>query len=169
MLDTIAVQTRSSWKYDSQRDFWVFAKPAIKKPYSITLADKWTFQDRGIYTGYAPPTYPVGMDVYYYGTYSAEDPKQEIELWETIRNEWAVKFASYLKKGISAAEMRKVSIDGVEALYFEAPALRPGVIWRQWAFVKNGKSFVIISTLPTGDKELLGSVESMIKSFRVAL
>ena len=167
LLDTIALQTKSSWKYDSQRNYWVFAKPANPKPFTITLADKWTADDRGIYNSYKPPTYPVGMDVYYYGVYSDDDRKQESALWEKIRNSWAIGFASNFKRGVSIAEMQKVNVDGVEALYFETPTPRPGVIWRQWAFVKNGKAFVIVSTLPAEDKQLLSNVESMVKSFRV--
>jgi hypothetical protein len=168
LLDTIALQTKSSWKYDSQRDFWVFAKPANPKPFAITLADKWIANDRGIYTSYKPPTYPVGMDIYYYGVYSVDDRKDEPALWEKIRNSWAIGFASNFKRGISITEMQKVGVDGVEALYFETPTPRPGVIWRQWAFVKSGKAFVIVSTLPSDDKQLLSNVEAMVKSFRVA-
>src|SRR5687767_2712801 len=67
LLDAIALQTKSSWKYDPQRDYWVFARPANSKPFTITIADKWTEEDRGIYIKYKPPTYPVGMDIYYYG------------------------------------------------------------------------------------------------------
>lgn len=167
LFDTIALQTKSSWKYDAQRDYWVFAKPAIQKPYSLTLADKWTSRDMGIYTGYAPATFPVGMDVYYYGVYSADEVKKEAALWEKIRNTWAVSFASNFKKGITAGEMQKISIDGVEALYFETPAPKPGIIFRQWTLIKKGKMFVIISTLPAGDKQAVSDVEAMVKSFRV--
>ena len=95
MLDAIALQTRSSWSYDSQNDYWVFAKPAIPKPFSLTLADKWIGNDRGVYVSYKPPTYPVGMDVYYYGTYSSDDPSQQVALWERVRNSWAIGFASH--------------------------------------------------------------------------
>jgi hypothetical protein len=169
MLDTIAVQTKSSWSYDSHDDYWVFAKPAIPKPLSVTLADKWITNDRGIYITYKPPTYPVGMDIYYYGTYSSDDPLQQASLWERVRNSWAIGFASHFKRDVTVAEMSKVSVDGVEALSFQIPTPRPGVVWRQWALVKNGRAFVIVSTLPTDDKQLLSDVESMVKSFRVVL
>jgi hypothetical protein len=167
LFDTIALQTGSSWKYEAQRNYWVFAKPAIQKPYSITLADKWTRRDMGIYTGYAPATFPSGMDIYYYGIYSAEDGKREASLWTDVRNMWALNFASNFKRGVTIDDMKKVSVDGVEALYFETPAPRPGIIFRQWAFNKQGKMFVIISTLPTGDKQSVSDVEAMVKSFRV--
>ena len=167
LLTTIALQTNSSWVYDSKTDYWTFAKPAAPKPYSLQLADKWTSNDKGIYVSYKPASYPVGMDVHYYGSYSAEDPAQQSATWERIRNSWATGFASRLKRDVSISEMRPASVDGVEALYFEAPTPRPGVMWRQWSFVKNGHAFVIVSTLPTDDTKLLADVESMIRSFRL--
>ena len=168
MLNAIALQTNSSWTYEPQADYWVFAKPAIPKPLSVTLASGWVATDRGTYVGYKPPTYPVGMDIYYYGTYSSDDASQQAALWERIRNSWATGFASQLKRGVTIAEMQRVSVDGVEALYFQAPAPRPGIVWRQWALVKNGHAFVIVSSLSADDKRLLTDVESMVKSFRVA-
>lgn len=167
LFDTIAVQTQSSWKYDAKRDYWVFAKPSAAKPYSVTLADKWTSTERGIYVGYKPATFPVGMDIYYYGVYTADAAKDEAALWEKIRDSWALGFASKLKKNVSVSEMQKVTIAGVEALYFQAPAPRNNVIWRQWAFVKDGHAFVIVSTLLAEDKQLIADVEAMVKSFRL--
>jgi hypothetical protein len=167
LLTTIALQTKSSWVYDSQTDYWTFAKPAAAKPFSLELADKWTSDDRGFYVSYRPPSYPVGMDIYYYGSYSSEDPSQQRVLWERVRNSWATGFTSRLKRSVSISEMHAASVDGVEALYFEAPTPRPGVMWRQWVFVKNGHAFVIVSTLPTDDTKLLADVESMVKSFRL--
>ncbi len=167
LFDTIAAQTRSSWKYDPLRDYWVFAKPGAPKPFAVTIAGKWVANDRGVFTSYRPPTYPVGMDIYYYGIYSADDPRQEPALWKRVRDSWAISFASNLKRGVTIAEMRKVNVAGAEALYFEGPALRPGVTWRQWALVKSGRAFVIVSTLPAEDKSLLADVESMVNSLRV--
>lgn len=167
LLDAIALQTQSSWKYDSTRDYWVFAKPNATKPYAVTLADKWTATDQGIYVGYKPPTYPVGMDIYYYGVYSTDTPKEQAALWEKIRNSWAIGFASNFKRDVSVSEMQKVKVADVEALYFQANAPRNNVIWRQWAFVKDGHAFVIVSSLLPGDKQLLTNVEAMVKSFRV--
>jgi hypothetical protein len=167
VLTAIALQTKSSWAYDAQTDYWTFAKPAAPKPFSLQLADKWTSDDRGIYVSYRPPSYPVGMDVYYYGSYSSEDPALKAVMWDRIRNSWATGFASRLKRGVKVSDMQAVLVHGAEALYFQGPTPRPGVMWRQWAFVKDGHAFVIVSTLPAGDTKLLADVESMIKSFRL--
>ena len=169
LLNAIALQTNSSWTYDPQTDYWVFAKPPMRKPLAVSLAEGWVATDRGIYVGYKPPTYPVGMDIYYYGTYSSDNPAQQAVVWERVRNSWATGFASRFKGDVTIAEMQRVSVDGVEALYFQTPTPRPGVVWRQWALVKNGHAFVIVSTLPADDKQLLADVESMVKSFRVTL
>jgi len=169
LFDAVALQTGSSWKYDPKRDYWVFSKPAKAKPFSITIADKWTSRDMGVSVGYAPPTYPTGMDIFYFGTYSADEKRSETQadLWLKVTAFWAVNFASKLKPGITPAEMKTVTVAGVDTLYFEAPAPRPGVIWRQWVFVKDGKAFFIVSTLDGDDTKSLSDVQTMIKSFRV--
>ena len=167
LLAAIALQTKSSWVYDSQTTYWTFAKPAAPKHFSLKLADEWTSADRGFYVTYRPPSYPVGMDIYYYGSYSSDDPSQQTVIWKRVRDSWATGFASRLKSGVTISEMQPVAVDGVEALYFQAPAPRPGVMWRQWVLVKNGHAFVIVSTLANNDTKLLADVESMVKSFRV--
>lgn len=167
LLDTIAVQTKSSWQYDASRDYWVFGKPATQKPYTITMAEKWSSRDMGIWTGYAPDKYPAGMDIYYYGTYSADNPRDAPDVWRQVRDMWAVTFGARLKKDIKAEEMRKVTIDGVEALYFEAPTPRNNLLWRQWALIKDGKMFFILSTLPVDDKATMAEVDGMLKTFKI--
>ena len=124
----------------------------------------------GVWMGYAPPDYPVGMDIYYFGTYSSDDKRTEIQddLWLKITAFWAVNFASKVKPGVTAAEMKTVTVDGVDALYFEGSAPMHNVIWRQWLFMKSGKLFYIISTLDAEDKKSLSDVQAMVKSFRVA-
>ena len=166
-LDTIAAQTESSWKYDPARGYWVFAKPKTSKPFAITIAPKWTTDDHEIFTSYRPPSYPVGMDVYYYGSYSADDRKDEAALWEKVRNAWALGFASRLKKGVTVEEMQKVTVGGADALYFEGTAPKNDVVWRQWVFMKDGKAFIIVSSLKPEQKELLADVQAMVASFRV--
>lgn len=121
LLAAIALQTKSTWVYDSQTTYWTFAKPAAPKPFSLKLAEKWTSDDRGFYVTYRPPSYPVGMDIYYYGSYSSEDPSQQTVMWERIRNSWATGFASRLRPGVKISEMQRASVDGVEGSVFSGP------------------------------------------------
>jgi hypothetical protein len=117
LFNSIAAQSNSSWSYDSKTDYWVFAGPAIPKPFAITIADKWTTRDMGIWVGYKPSAYPAGLDIYYWGKYTADDLKEQAKLSEKIRNTWAINFASKLKKSVSVEEMKKVKIAGAEALF----------------------------------------------------
>jgi len=169
VFDVIGIQTRSSWKYDPQHDYWEFSEPAAPKPFSLTMPDGWTSKDMGLWMGYAPSNYPVGMDVYYFGSYSVDSrkPEDEANLWPKIRAFWALSISGSVNLRVTAAEMKTVSVAGVDALYFEGPAPRPGVIWRQWAFVRDGKAFVILSTLDANDTKNLSDVQSMIKSLHV--
>lgn len=167
IFDSIAQQTKSKWKYDSSRNYWVFSEGSMPDNYSISLANGWKFRDNGIYIGYTPPTYPVGMDIYRMGSYSSDDANEETELFERVRDTFAVRFASSFKKSISVKDMKTEQIDSVTALYFEANSpVRKNVFWRQWVLVSKGKAFVIVSTLDKTDKKLLEDVKGMVKSFQ---
>lgn len=168
VFDTIAVQTKTVWTYDAKRNYWLFTPAENSPSFEIKLADGWTSEHRGIYIGYKPSTFPVGMDIYQLGSYSSDDPKDEAKLFSEIRDDLALRFASGFNKDIKPGKMKKVKVDGVDALYFESPApQRKEIIWRQWAFVKNGKGFVIVSSLRKQDANLVSDVQQMVKSFKV--
>lgn len=166
IFDTIATQTETSYSYDSSKSYWLFSKPS-KPLYTINIADGWTSANSGIYVGYKPPAYPVGMDIYQFGTYSDDDKRKEAALFERVRNDLALRLVKDFKSEVSIDSMDRVRVDGVESLYFESPAPQKNVIWRQWALVKNGKAFVIVSALESKDKKLLADVQAMVKSFHV--
>jgi hypothetical protein len=168
LLNSIAWQTGSSWKYQAETGYWVFAKPAAGDPYTLIVPDTWTKNKRSTYVSYRPSNYPVGLDVYWLGSYSDPDSNKERELWTRVRNAAAVWFGSKFKSDVSVNDMRKTTVAGVDALYFESPTPRANVTWRQWAVVDGGRAFVIVSTLPNADGRLLSDVESMVKSFRTA-
>ena len=168
LFNTIGLQTGSSWQYDEKTDVWIFSKPAMRKPFTIAVADKWVQSDEGYFVKFTPPAYPVGMDIYYKGSYSADDPKQAQDLYLKVREVWAILFAEGFKRDVSVKDMKTVTVDGTEALYFESPAPRHDVIWRQWVLVKDGKAFIIVSSLLPEHTQLLSDVQAMIKSFRVA-
>lgn len=168
VFDSIAIQTQTVWAYDKKREYWVFTPADVSPSFSIKVADKWTSQNRGIYIGYKPPDYPVGMDIYQMGTYSAENPKDEPKLYEEVRDALALRFVSGFKKDITIKEMETVKIDSADALFFEAASpVRPEVVWRQWLFVKNGKAFAIVSALNKEDVKSYKDVQAMVQSFQV--
>lgn len=168
VFDTVATQTQTAWAYDAKRNYWVFTPTSFSPFFQIKIADGWTSADRGIYIGYKPATFPVGMDIYQLGTYSADNSKDEAKLFKSVRDDLALRFAKGFKKDIKAKDMKTVKVDDSSALYFESPApQRKEIIWRQWALVKNGRAFVIVSTLRKEDKNLVEDVQAMVRSFKV--
>ncbi len=165
---SIARQTKSSWKYDASRDFWVFGAQPEPPGFEITLLNTWEAKDSGLYFGYKPPGAPVGMDIYVMGRYSATNQTDEAALFGQVREAIAIQFASNFKKDISVKEMKEVTIGKVAALHYEVAA-PTGVIWRQWVVVDSGKAFVIVSAIkPEQEKEILPDVLKMVASFRVS-
>ncbi len=168
VFDAVAVQTQTFWSYDAKRNYWLFTPTQNSSTYNIKIADGWTSRNEGIYVGYKPPTFPVGMDIYQLGSYSAQETKNEVKLFNDIRENLALRFAKGFNPNVKAKDMQIVKVDEADALYFEAPApKREDVMWRQWVFVKNGKAFAIVSSLMKKDTRLVEDVQSMVKSFRV--
>jgi len=168
VFDTVAVQTQTTWSYDAKRNYWLFTPTQNSTSFSISIADGWTSQNQGIYVGYKPPTFPVGMDIYQLGSYSAEKPAEEAKLFKKIQEDLAMRFVKGFIPNIKPKDMKIVKVNEADALYFEASSpKREELIWRQWVFIKNGKAYAIVSSLLKQDKHLLEDVQSMIKSFQV--
>ena len=167
VFDTVALQTRTTWSYDAKRNYWLFTPARDTARFSVKIADGWTSRNEGIYIGYTPPTFPVGMDVYQLGGYSAADAKMEAELFARVREDLALRFATGFNPNVKAKDMQIVKVADADALYFEADIpRREGAVWRQWVFVKNGKAFAIVSSLMKKDAKLFADVQSMVKSFQ---
>ncbi|MFA6208949.1 MAG: WG repeat-containing protein [Candidatus Obscuribacterales bacterium] len=163
-LETIARQTGTTVKHDERLDCWNFGPPAMKLPYTISVADGWQQQERGYYTAYIPKIAPVGMDIYMMGRFEGLNDQQLKE----IRNEQALWFADKLSPGATMAMMNVETVDGCEALSFQVETPVAGRQWRQWAFIKNGQAFVIVSTLDDkNEAKLLPEVKTMISTFHV--
>ena len=168
VFDTIARQTKSSWKYDAARDSWVFTIPQQPLPFEIQIAKGWKAHDEGFYVGYQPVIAPVGMDVYMLGHYSATNTNEEAELFIRVREAIALRFARSFKKDVSAKEMTEVSMNGLMALHFKVATPSTGIIWRQWIVVHSGLAFAIVSAIkPEHDKDICPDVQNMVESFKV--
>lgn len=165
ILDTLARQTQTSWSYSNKHGGWLFDKPALPLQFTIDLAKDWKQEDRGFYVFHKPPDVPVGMDVYQFGRYSFDKDADKECL--KIRDRIALTLLEQISPKTKVEDMRKVAIDGTEALFFETPSPREGVTWRQWVFVKDGRAFGIVSALEDDKESLLKDVQRMVATFKL--
>lgn len=164
VMETLARQMRTSWSYSEKKATWMFAKPALPRPFKVELPKGWKDEDRGFYVFFQPPKAEVGMDVYLLGTYSFEkDADKEMV---KVRDHWALAYLKEIDPKAKTEDMKKVKIEGSEALHFETKAPRPGVTWRQWVFTKDNAAYGIVSALDDDKKELLKDVQRMVASFK---
>jgi hypothetical protein len=78
-LDAIALQTKSRWKYDPTSKYFQsevetgpvedvaifeFTKTDREKPFQVTLPKGWRSIDKGNWTMYVPPIFPLGIDIH---------------------------------------------------------------------------------------------------------
>lgn len=163
-FEALARQLNTNVEYDPKRDYWVFNPPHLPLPYSIELADGWQEHVRGYEVGYVPKIAPVGMDIYIFGRYSNVDD----DTVKKVREEVALWCSKMVDKNSSAKDMKPATVDGAEALYFETDKLKqPGCVWRQWAFMKNGQMFVIVSAIDkSNESTLYPDVRKMVESFK---
>ena len=162
LFDSVARQTKSSWKYDPKSDNWMFTKPAMPAPFEVKLAKRWKSEDRGSYVFFKPPSAPVGMDIYMMGTYSSKYKMKEVQ--EDI----ALRFARNFKKDVTVKEMSTMRVGKYDSLHFKIRARQTGIIWRQWILVDSGMAFAIVSAIkPELEKKILPDVEKMLKSFTI--
>lgn len=161
VFDSIARQTKSTWKYNPKSDNWIFSKPAMPVPFEVKIAKKWISEDRGLYVYYKPPYAPVGMDIYMMGTYSSTDK-------EKVQEGIALSFARHFNKDVTVKDMTTVKVGKYDALHFKIKAPQTGVIMRQWTIVESGKAFAIINAVkPRLERKILRDVEKMLKSFTI--
>lgn len=165
LFNAIARQMATSWCYDEKRAFWVFAKPALPMPFTVTLAKGWQSEERGNYLYCKPPDAPVGMDVYVMAEFSSDPADQELPT--KMREATAMMFATKFKKDVSLNEMSLVKVGNLEALHFKTPTPRPGATWRQWVIAESGQTFVIVSVIDEkNEKVILPDVEAAVQSFK---
>ena len=165
-FDSIARQTSSSWSYDEERGFWVFAEPAAALPYKVQLPEGWQAEDHGICVTYGVEDRPVAS-VYVLGHYSAAEGEES--LFTRVRDEMAVRSASRIAPDLEVEAMDRVAVADCEALYFETDQTPDGSTWRQWVFVGGGHALSILSALPEDDEaRLLADLHALVASVRVA-
>jgi hypothetical protein len=186
LLDTIALQTSSQWKYDPSSKYFSsdikgqapvrdlamfeFTKTEREKPYEVALVKGWKAADRGHWMMLSPPGFPVGMDIYEMGTYSSDDEVDASEFQQRMRGEIALDWARRVKEDAGPEDLKPVRVGELDALYFESLApsqLGKDIRWRQWVMMADNRCYFIMSTiLPDLEEQILPDVEKMVASFR---
>ncbi|MCX7008255.1 MAG: hypothetical protein NTY53_13580 [Kiritimatiellaeota bacterium] len=187
LLDAIALQTAATWSYEVTGKFvegdstntpplegfaiFEFVSAKRAKPFEVTLAKGWKAEDRGHWLTLVPPTFPVGLDIYEIGAYSAVDPAQEKALFKKVPAEVALEWAQRVKKNATRKELKPGKVGPYDAWFFEAMVpthLGQDAHWRHWVFMVANKCYFIVSTIfPEREAELYPAVEQMLKSFKI--
>lgn len=186
LLDTLALQTSSQWKYDpSSKHFhsdaeqgevaglgiFEFTPTQRAKPYQVTLPKGWKADDRGHWVMYTSPKFPLAVDIHDLGTFSTDDPTQEKEFLERVPREVSLMWANRAKDNVRPEDLQPAKVGPYDALYFETMMpLRDGptVRWRQWTFLVDHHCFFVVSTiLPQLEAQIFPGVEAIIKSFEI--
>jgi hypothetical protein len=186
-LDSIALQTFSEWEYDPSSKFFqskvkhtspvtglaMFEfKPAKReKPYEVTLAEGWKAVDKGNWTMHVPPVFPVGMDIFESGTYSADDQTAEDELLERIPTDLSLERAKSLGATAVAEDLSPRKVGPFDALFFDKTFTSPQgqqIRWRQWVFMDGNKCYLVVSAIfPQFEDKIFPDVEKMVASFQI--
>ena len=165
-FDYLARHTKTSWRYSPKDNCWVFGKPVMPTLFRLEMADGWKMRNQGSCVLYRPPSAPVGMDVYFMGTYSTDDPKKQNELDKKVKETIALGVAKRFKPDVDVKDMTNVKVGSLDGLYFHAKAPKTVIIWRQWIIVDHGTAFAIFSAIkPELEQQVFPDVEKMLKSF----
>jgi hypothetical protein len=163
MFDSAARQLRGKWEWNPQNRQFKFERTNEDPAIGVKLAKDWRRQDRGLYVWHAPRGLPMGMDIYFLGHYTA-DAKQP-DLIEKARAHAAMFILGQFPAPPKVETMQRIRVASGEALYARVLP-RPGVVWRQWALVKDGNAFLIVSALPEEKEgELSPVVDEMVRTF----
>lgn len=189
-LDAIAMQSFSQWKYDPSSKYFKsgiragvkrgdpvsgiaifeFTEAPREKPYSVTLAEGWKAEDKGHWQMYIPPEFPVGLDIYEVGVYSAEDAADSEKLFKRVRAEVSRQWAGRVSENVAEMDFRDTKVGSYDALYYEAmipSQFGKKIRWRQWVFMVDNKCYFVVSTIfPELEEKILPDVKKMLASFR---
>lgn len=186
-LDAIALQTATSWKYDASGEqindetgdgkalediaVYKFTQHDRTKPFEVVLAKDWKQEDKGSWIMLIPPSFPVGMDIYEMGTYSAKDPKKQAELMIRVRQEMSLEWARRIGKPTKPENLKPAKVGAYDALYYETTIpsqLEKDITWRQWVFTAGDQCYFIVSTiLPDLESKIYPDVQQMLGTFKM--
>lgn len=170
LMDVLARQVDCSWHYNHDTGYWVFEKKPMDLPFTMEIAQGWSRRNEGNMVVFVPPIAPVGMDVYVIGHFSSEDPAKYEKVVADVRRHVSKPFAQRFRPDFTEAEFKLEKVSGETALYFSAPTPRDSKLtWRQWAFVKKGWCFLIVSVISEeNEQRLLRDVKTMLSTFTIS-
>jgi hypothetical protein len=117
-----------------------------------------------------PPDFPVGLDIYDRGVYSADDQADESKLLEKVPVELALEWVSRIQEQASVEDIKPAKVGDYDALFFEADIpsqLGQQIHWRQWTFMVGNRCYFLVSTiLPRLDDKIYPDVEKILATFR---
>ena len=118
-----------------------------------------------------PPDFPVGMDIYEMGTYSAGEKDPPKDFAGRIRSVVSLEWAQRVSRTAKAEDLKPAKVGESEALYFEAMVpshFGKDLRWRQWVFLVDNRCFFVVSTIaPDLDQKIFPDVKKMLESFRI--
>lgn len=187
LLDSIALQSSSAWNYDKtgkhfstdQRSDTPVEGLAIfelkptkrEKPYKVALAKGWRAVDKGHWTMYIPRQFPVGMDIYEFGTYSPSKKDDEQKFSDKIRTDVSLDWARRVEPKANEKDFEEAKVGQFDALHYEV--LLKGqagqeIRWRQWVFMDGNKCYFIVSTIiPNLEDQIYPDVKQMLETFEI--
>jgi hypothetical protein len=187
-LDEIALQTSTEWKSDTSGKYIENAVPDVQvdgpmifeflptkreKPFEVTLAEGWKSNDRGSWLMLVPPGFPVGLDIYEMGVYSADVQAEEPKLLERVPIGVALGWIARIQVNADKDSLKAAKVGTHDALFFETTVpsqVGEDVHWRQWTFMVGNRCYGIVSTiLPSLEDTIYPDVEKMLASFREKL
>ncbi len=185
-LDVIALETGSTWRYDPEAKAsstagnteaiencaaFNFEEADRKPPFKVKIADGWKKRTRAHSVIFVPPNFPVGMDIYQMGSYSADSKDKETQVLKEAPRNLALSWAKSLKKEAGPDDFKPAKVGKYDAVYFEADLkARNGemIRWRQWTFMVGNKCYMVHSTIvPKLEDKLYPEVKAMLQSFEV--
>jgi hypothetical protein len=171
ILNMVAWQTGSKWKFDEEHHQYEFIEYPITYPFKLNLSKDWSHKYMGMYVGFAPKGSPVGMDIYYFGQITVPEGKDSAVFYRDMRKFYSTLVMKAYRASVIPdpdKEMVELTIAGHPALYWQPEKGYGGMsgLWRQWSVTIDGHAFLIVSSMEENNRDQVWhDVDEMLISF----
>ncbi|MCW5821557.1 MAG: hypothetical protein KIT34_02075 [Cyanobacteria bacterium TGS_CYA1] len=191
LLDCLAQQTSSTWKYNPDDKFikvedkegqkqskpsepvdiyiFEFTPSTNEKSFTVELPSGWTSKDMGHWVKYSPPKFPVGLDIYEMGTYSSSDG-DSIKL-KSIPSDLLLEWGKRIKQNPTKADLKKGKIGTFDADLYECEISGKDdkkLKWHNWTFMNGNKCYFVLSAYPNElENDIYPDVQKILSTFRI--